>query len=135
MNRPKPLTLSSTAVNPEPREQSVVLSTKGRTLDRRPRVFAKPDSVVRTTPREGDIVLARDSRSDRFTLRRHPETAQLRTSSRQDAVRVAHSFAHRHAVDVWDSENGAYRLLEARRPMTAAGAFAGEGENCDPRAE
>lgn len=105
----------------------------------RPRALSTPNSPPATgvsAPREGDIVLAREpSTSGRFTVRRHPETAQLRTSSRQDAVRVAHSFAQKHAVDVWYSENGTYRLLEARRPVNAPGAAPREVENFDPRVE
>jgi hypothetical protein len=31
---------------------------------------------------------------------------------RDEAVRLARSFGQRHAVDVWSSEAGTYRLLE-----------------------
>jgi hypothetical protein len=55
----------------------------------------------------------------RYTLRQFPGVAQTSASTRDEAVRLARSFAQKRAVDVWYAENGRYRLLEAYRSRHA----------------
>jgi hypothetical protein len=38
---------------------------------------------------------------------------------KDEAIRLARSFAQRHAVDLWYSEDGTYELLEAFRPAVS----------------
>ncbi len=67
-------------------------------------------------PRDGDVVVTRESRFGvTFTVRQLPGGVQFMTSSRDEAVRLAMGFAMKNAVDVWYSEDGAVRLLEAYR--------------------
>jgi hypothetical protein len=71
-------------------------------------------------PHDGDVVVTRESRSEvRYSVRQHPGSAQFSAAVRDEAVRLARSFAQKHAVDVWYSENGTHRLLEVYRPRTA----------------
>jgi hypothetical protein len=52
-----------------------------------------------------------------YTVRQLPATVQqLGAASREEAIRLARSFAQRQGVDLWHSEDGTYRLLEAYRP-------------------
>jgi hypothetical protein len=58
----------------------------------------------------------------RYTVRQLPATVQrLTASSRDEAVRIARGFAQKHAVDLWYTQDGTYRLLEAYRPGTSRG--------------
>jgi hypothetical protein len=68
-------------------------------------------------PRSGDVVVVREKHSAvRYTIRQLPATVQqLGASSRDEAIRLARGFAQRHGVDLWHSEDGTYRLLEAYR--------------------
>lgn len=68
------------------------------------------------TPRDGDIVVARDSKpATRYTVRQLPGDAQFSASHRDEAVRLARGFAQEQAVDLWYSENGINHLLEVYR--------------------
>jgi hypothetical protein len=86
-------------------------------------VDAKTSRIKRVTeptpgsgPREGDIVVTRESKSAvAFTIRQFPGTVQLSSSSREEALRLARGLAARTAVDLWYCENAAYKLLEAYR--------------------
>lgn len=70
----------------------------------------------RMSPRDGDVVVTRESRSPIvFTIRQLPGDVQLSASSRDDALRLARGFAMQNAVDLWYSEGEALRLLEAYR--------------------
>ena len=70
----------------------------------------------RSAPRDGDVIVARDSRAGvRHTVRQHPANAQFSASARDEALRLARAFAQTHAVDVWYSEDGTSRLLEVYR--------------------
>jgi hypothetical protein len=77
-----------------------------------------PDLAGATRPRDGDVIVARDSLAQiRFTLRQIPGGVQLHTRSRDEAIRIARGFAQEVIVDVWYSSSGTYELLEAyRRP-------------------
>ena len=71
---------------------------------------------VRTLPREGDVVVTRESgAAATYTVRQLPGVVQFHVSARDEAMQLARSFAQRAVVDLWYSENGAYRLLEAYR--------------------
>jgi hypothetical protein len=69
-------------------------------------------------PRDGDVMIARDSTSQiRFTLRQIPGAVQLHAASRDEAIRIACDFAQKTIVDVWYTSSGTDQLLEAyRRP-------------------
>ena len=70
----------------------------------------------RALPRDGDIVVTRESRSRvTFSVRQLPGVVQFSASSREEAVRLVTGFAMKIAVDVWYCEDGTYRLLEAYR--------------------
>jgi hypothetical protein len=67
-------------------------------------------------PQDHDIVVTRESMSAvRYTMRQLPGVVQISASTRDEAVRLARSFAQKQAVDIWYAENGTYRLLEAYR--------------------
>jgi hypothetical protein len=68
-------------------------------------------------PRNGDVVVVREQDSAiPYTVRQRPATVQqLGASSREEAIRLARAFAQRQGVDLWHSEDGAYRLLEIYR--------------------
>jgi hypothetical protein len=73
----------------------------------------------RLSPRDGDIVITRESRSPiTFTIRQWPGDVQLSASTRDAAIRLARGFALKNAVDVWYSEGETLRLLEAYRRTT-----------------
>jgi hypothetical protein len=57
-----------------------------------------------------------------YTVRQLPGLVAFSTAARDEAVRLARRFAQEHRVDVWYSEDGAYRLLEAYRSPTSSGA-------------
>jgi hypothetical protein len=54
-----------------------------------------------------------------YTVRQVPGIAQFSATGRDEALRLARAFGQRHAVDVWYSQAGTYRLLEAYRPRTS----------------
>jgi hypothetical protein len=86
-----------------------------------PRPDAGLPVVPNSGPRDGDVLVTCEATSRvRFTIRQLPAVVQLSASSRDEAVRLARAFAQRHAVDVWYSEKGALRLLEAYRARTSA---------------
>lgn len=71
---------------------------------------------VRSNPQNGDVVVTRESASDiRFTVRQLPGAVQFSAAARNDAVRLARTFAQKHTVDVWYCERGTTRLLDAFR--------------------
>ena len=71
---------------------------------------------VRTLPREGDVVVTRESGAAvKYAVRQLPGVVQFHASARDEAMQLARSFAQRAAVDLWYSEGGTYRLLEAYR--------------------
>lgn len=79
-----------------------------------------PSPASVSAPRDGDLVVTRESPSTvHYTVRQYPGKVQFSASPRDEAVRLARSFAATHAVDVWYSEEGTHRLLEAYRPRTA----------------
>jgi hypothetical protein len=79
-----------------------------------------PDQETALVPQDGDVVVARESRSAvACTVRQHPGDIQFIASPRDEAVRLARTFAQAHAVDVWYAEDGtSHRLLEVYRPRT-----------------
>jgi hypothetical protein len=74
---------------------------------------------LRSSPQDGDVVVTREAESRvHYTVRQLPGTAQFSAAVRDEAVRLARGFGQKHEVDVWYSEAGAYRLLEACRRRT-----------------
>jgi hypothetical protein len=74
-------------------------------------------------PQDGDVVVTREARSRvHYTVRQLPGMVQFSAAVRDEAVRLGLGFGQRHAVDVWYSEGGTYRLLEGYRPPTSARA-------------
>jgi len=74
-------------------------------------------SSERSSPQAGDVVVTREAQSRvHYTVRQLPGIVQFSAPARDDAVRLARSFGRTHRVDVWYSEDGTYRLLEAYRP-------------------
>jgi hypothetical protein len=74
----------------------------------------------RSSPKDGDVVVARESHSRvHYTVRQLPGIVQFSAAVRDEAVKLARSFGRRYAVDVWYSDAGTHRLLEAYRPRTA----------------
>jgi hypothetical protein len=77
-------------------------------------------SSERSSPRDGDVVVTRETHSrTHYTVRQIPGLVGFSAAVRDEAVRLARSFAQEHRVDVWYSEDGTYRLLEAYRPRTS----------------
>lgn len=74
-------------------------------------------------PRDGDLVVTRESAPVvRYAISQYPSVVQFKTPTRDDAIRLARSFAREHAVDVWYSEWGTVTRLETYRPMPASRA-------------
>ena len=73
----------------------------------------------RSSPQDGDVVVTREAHSRvHYTVRQLPGIVQFSAAARDEAVRLATSFGQKHRIDVWYSEDGTYRLLEAYRPRT-----------------
>ena len=88
-------------------------------VDHDTRVSTSP-SPDRSSPQDGDVVVTREVESRvHYTVRQLPGIVQFSAGVRDAAVRLARSFAQRYAVDLWYSEAGTYRLLEAYRPRTS----------------
>lgn len=67
-------------------------------------------------PQDGDVIVSRGSGSElKYTVRQVPGVVQFHTSVRDDAIRLARSFAQKATVDLWYSDDGTHRLLEAHR--------------------
>lgn len=81
------------------------------------RVSESAHPTAGALPRSGDVVVVREKDSAiRYTVRQLPATVQrLGASSRDEAIRLARGFAQSQGVDLWHSEEGAYRLLESYR--------------------
>ncbi len=80
------------------------------------RVRTSPNPMARLQPRDGDIVVTRESHSAvTYTVRQVPGGAQFRSPIRREAVRMARGFAQTNAVDLWYNREGTCRLLEAYR--------------------
>jgi hypothetical protein len=74
----------------------------------------------RTSPVDGDVVVTREVQSRaHYTVRQLPGIVQFSAAVRDEAVRLARAFGRKHAIDVWYSDAGTYRLLEACRPRTS----------------
>jgi hypothetical protein len=85
----------------------------------RDRRVSEPSTPPERYPRDGDVVVARESHSRvHYTLRQLPGIVQFTAAGRDEAVRLARAFGQRYAVNVWYSEAGTCRLLEAYRPRT-----------------
>ena len=82
-----------------------------------------PTPLAGSAPQDGDVIVTQESRSAvRYTVRQHPGNVQFSATPRDEAVRLARSFAQKHLVDLWYTENGTHRLLEAYRPGLARDA-------------
>ena len=96
-------------------------------------VFGDPDPMAagagapprRQSPRDGDVVVTREGHPRvRYTVRQFEGIVQFAVTVRDDAVRLARGFGQKYGVDVWYSEAGSHRLLEAyrRRPEAGTGS-------------
>ncbi|HET7699026.1 MAG TPA: hypothetical protein VFK57_25125 [Vicinamibacterales bacterium] len=89
-----------------------------------PAAAGREVNALRPDPKgaaDGDVLVTSHPESPPvFTVRQVPSTAQVRAGSRDEAIALARAFAVAHAVDVWFDDNGAFRLLEAYRPRSAA---------------
>jgi hypothetical protein len=75
-----------------------------------------PSPTDRGQPRDGDVIVSRESRSgNKYSLRQHPGDVQVYALVRDDAIRLARGFAVQVAVDLWYIDEGALTLLEAYR--------------------
>ena len=73
-----------------------------------------PGTDKRLKPKDGDRVLLREGHSPpRWVLLRHSGPKQLSFQSQEDALATARSMASELGVDIWTSDESAYRLLEA----------------------
>jgi hypothetical protein len=89
-------------------------------MDRRARAVQTSEesrtTAARSQPRDGDIVVTRESKSGAaFTIRQVPGVVQFSAFVRDEAIRLARGFARENNVDLWYCEDGTYRLLEAYR--------------------
>ena len=67
-------------------------------------------------PRDGDVIVSRESGAGgKYTVRQVPGNAQLHSSVRDEAIRLARGFAMKAAVDLWYIDDGSQRFLEAYR--------------------
>jgi hypothetical protein len=68
------------------------------------------------------VVVTREARSRvHYTVRQLPGIVQFSAAVRDQAMRLARSFGEEHGTDVWYSEDGRYRLLEAYRARRGGG--------------
>jgi hypothetical protein len=94
------------------------MSTGG--IHRDARVCEQSTLSERSSPRDGDVVVTREAQSlVHYTVRQLPGIVQFSAGLRDEAVRLARSFGQQYGVDVWYSDAGTYRLLEAYRPRTS----------------
>ena len=84
-------------------------------------LVSEPSQVPkRPCPQDGDVVVTREAHSPvHYTVRQLPGLVQFSAAVRDQAVRLARSFAQRYRIDVWYGEDGTYRLLEAYRPRAS----------------
>ena len=77
--------------------------------------------VEHSLPQDGDVVVTREAQSRvHYTVHQQPGMIQFSSAVREEAMRLARTFAQKYAVDVWYSDAGTYRLLEAYRPRASA---------------
>ena len=78
----------------------------------------------RLSPQDGDVVVTRYAQSRAcYTVRQLPGMVQFSTTVGEEAVRLATSFAKKHAVTAWYSDGGGtYRRLEAGKPSSSTDA-------------
>ncbi len=83
---------------------------------------SEPSSLCeRSLPRDGDVLVTREAQSRvHYTVHQLPGMIQFSSAERDEAVRLARTFAQKYAVDVWYSDGMTHRLLEAYRPRTSA---------------
>lgn len=80
-------------------------------------VSEPPAAPQPSSPQDGDVVVTREAHSRvHYTVRQLPGIVQFSAAVRDEAMRLARSFGQKHGIDVWYSEDGAYRLLDAYRP-------------------
>jgi hypothetical protein len=67
-------------------------------------------------PRDGDVIVSRESGSGgKYSVRQVPGDVQFHAAVRDEAIRLARSFAQKATVDLWYSDDGSHKLLEAYR--------------------
>lgn len=68
-------------------------------------------------PVNSDVVIAPDDHVRHgYTIAQVPGRPQVSWTSREEALAFAKSFAHRHAVDVWVTENRTTTRVVRHRP-------------------
>ena len=83
------------------------------------RISARSSVEPALSPRDGDVVVTRESQSRvHYTIRQLPGIVQFSVGMHDEAVRLARGFGRRYRVDVWLSDARTYCLVEAHRPGT-----------------
>ena len=80
------------------------------------RVGTSPNPTARSLPRDGDVVIVRESRSvAKYLVRQLPGVVQFHVRNKDEAIQLARGFAQRAAVDLWCGEESICTLLETYR--------------------
>ena len=67
-------------------------------------------------PRDGDVVVTQESLPRlHYTLRQLPGMVQFSANNRDEAVRLALTFAEKYRIDVWYCERGLYHHVDGFR--------------------
>jgi hypothetical protein len=75
-----------------------------------------PIATDAARPRDGDVIVSRESGSGgKYSVRQVPGDVQFHAAVRDEAIRLARSFAQKATVDLWYSDDGSHKLLEAYR--------------------
>lgn len=83
----------------------------------------QPVGSAATTPRERDVIVARDNGSStRHTVGQHPGGGQVSLPTRDQACDLAREFAKAEQLDVWYRRHHAYERLDSFRPKAAGEA-------------
>jgi len=75
-----------------------------------------PIATDAARPRDGDVIVSRVSGAGgTYSVRQAPGDVQFHAAVRDEAIRLGRSFAQNVTVDLWYSEDGSHKLLEAYR--------------------
>lgn len=77
-----------------------------------------------TIPQDGDVIVTRENRSPvRFTIGQLPASAQFSVATRNEAIRIARTYARKHLVDIWYDQGEHHRLVETYRMGVTTGPW------------
>jgi hypothetical protein len=76
---------------------------------------ADDTAATPSRPADSDVVVSRLSASSGHTVGQYPGDPQFTAASREEAIRLANSFARRHGLDVWFREGRTYLRIETFR--------------------